>query len=88
MRAGLEPLDLAAVTVASCSLEMRPFFHEGFVRPLRIAAPAMPRNWQEDEGTYIRLLKRCLGRRSGNSRSSAQGFDVRSERILCASDLA
>jgi len=26
-----------------------------------MAAPAMPRNWQEEEGTYIRLLKRCLG---------------------------
>jgi len=26
-----------------------------------MAAPAMPRNWQEEEGTYIRLLKRGLG---------------------------
>jgi hypothetical protein len=26
-----------------------------------MAAPAMPCNWQEEEGTYIRLLKRSLG---------------------------
>jgi hypothetical protein len=26
-----------------------------------MAAPAMPRNWQEERGTYIRLPKRRLG---------------------------
>jgi hypothetical protein len=36
-----------------------------------MAALAMPRNWQEEEGTYSRLLKRCFGRATNEA-----GFGV------------